>query len=150
DGLARVWRADGRGEPGVLRGHGDAVYSAVFSPDGKWVATASKDKTVRVWRVDGPGDPVVMRGHAEAVYFAAFSRDGSRVVSASQDGTARLWTVSSARLQDILRTAISACLRPAERQPFILETADEAQGGYEQCERAYGRTPIETSAVRGE
>ena len=31
----------------IIRGHTDCVYRAVFSPDGKRFATASKDKTVR-------------------------------------------------------------------------------------------------------
>lgn len=49
DNTARVWRADGNGEPFILRGHDNAVNSVAWSPDGTWVLTGSQDKTARVW-----------------------------------------------------------------------------------------------------
>src|SRR5262249_35528599 len=49
DKTARVWKADGTGEPLVLRGHEGIVTSAVFSPDGARIVTTSEDKTARVW-----------------------------------------------------------------------------------------------------
>lgn len=51
DGSARVWPADGAGEPIVLRGHVDQLHSAAFSPDGEQVVTNSADGTVRRWSV---------------------------------------------------------------------------------------------------
>ncbi len=58
DNAARVWRADGTGEPVVLRAPMDkkrllpntgiSVTSAAFSPDGTRIVTASSDKTARV------------------------------------------------------------------------------------------------------
>src|SRR5215813_1843417 len=91
DRTARVWRADGTGEPVVLKGHESIVMSAAFSPDGTRVVTASVDKTARVWRADGTGEPVVLKGHEDDVVSAAFSPDGTRVVTASEDKTARVW-----------------------------------------------------------
>ncbi|MDR1269687.1 MAG: hypothetical protein LBK82_09185, partial [Planctomycetaceae bacterium] len=32
-----------------LEGHTDCVWSAVFSPDGKNIVTASRDNTARIW-----------------------------------------------------------------------------------------------------
>jgi dipeptidyl aminopeptidase/acylaminoacyl peptidase len=61
DKTARVWNADGTGEPLVLRGHEDKVEWAEWSPDGQRLVTASQDKTVRVWSdlspLDGGEDP---------------------------------------------------------------------------------------------
>ncbi|MGK3967417.1 protein kinase [Sorangium sp. So ce118] len=91
DGSARVWNADGTGEPVVLRGHQDRLSLAVFSPDGKRIVTASYDGTARVWNADGTGAPVVLRGHDDRVSSADFSPDGKRVVTASWDKTARVW-----------------------------------------------------------
>ncbi len=53
DLTARVWNSDGTGEPVVLAGHGELVWSASFSPDDTRVVTASGDKTARVWKVVG-------------------------------------------------------------------------------------------------
>jgi WD40 repeat protein/serine/threonine protein kinase len=91
DETVRVWRADGRGEPVVLRGHEEPVLSAEFSPDGTRIVSASEDKTMRVWRTDGRGEPVVLRGHEEPVLSAEFSPDSTRIVSASMDKTVRVW-----------------------------------------------------------
>jgi len=91
DKTARVWRADGRGEPVVLTGHTDWVRHAAFSPDGTRIVTASRDGTARVWPADGKGEPIVLKGHDGGVNHAAFSPDGAWIVTASTDGTARVW-----------------------------------------------------------
>jgi len=82
----------------VLRGHRDGVTAVAFSPDDRWLVTASEDTTARVWRSDGTGVPRVLpsqalRGHSGEVTAASFSPDGGRVVTASRDGTARVWTL---------------------------------------------------------
>jgi len=76
DRTARVWNADGSGQPLVLRGHQDAVSSAAFSPDGKRVVTASWDKTARVWHADGTGPLLVLSGHDAAAAADAAARAG--------------------------------------------------------------------------
>jgi WD40 repeat protein len=75
----------------ALTGHTDRLNSAVFSPDGRRVVTASDDKTARIWDTATGNEIVRMRGHANVVHFAAFSPDGRRVVTASHDKTVRIW-----------------------------------------------------------
>ena len=42
---------DEQGERRLLEGHGDAVRCLAWSPDGRLLATGSRDHTVRVWQV---------------------------------------------------------------------------------------------------
>lgn len=74
--------------------HEGAVFDAVFSPDGKQIATSSADKTVRVWNADGSGEPVLLRGHDTEVMKVAWSPGGERVASASRDKTVRVWNAN--------------------------------------------------------
>jgi WD40 repeat protein len=34
-----------------MAGHSDDVGSVAFSPDGKWLATSSDDRTAKLWRL---------------------------------------------------------------------------------------------------
>jgi len=35
----------------TLTGHSDSVQSVVYSPDGRYLASGSKDDTIKIWRV---------------------------------------------------------------------------------------------------
>jgi WD40 repeat protein len=53
DKTVRLWRVeDGKPLTEPLSRHQDGVLSASFSPDGKTLATASRDQTVILWDVD--------------------------------------------------------------------------------------------------
>ncbi|MEM9490847.1 MAG: protein kinase, partial [Myxococcota bacterium] len=109
DKTARVWSADGTGQPLVLHGHQDSVYSAAFSPDENLIATASWDKTARVWSAAGIGQPLILSGHDDAVATGipggqgAFDPFGARIVTASEDGTIRLWNTDGTGEPIIIR-----------------------------------------------
>jgi hypothetical protein len=79
----------------LLKGHEDFVVSATFSPDGKWIVTASHDRTARVWNAVTGAEIAVLKGHESQLNSAAFSPDGRRVVTASDDKTARVWDAST-------------------------------------------------------
>ena len=71
--------------------HENRVLAASFNPDGKWIVTASMDKTARVWDAltgKALGEPMCHEGWVED---ASFSPDDKWIVTASDDNTARIW-----------------------------------------------------------
>lgn len=79
----RVWPKDAQ------------IVSAAFSPDGKLVLTASRDRTARLWRTaDGRPAGLPMQ-HADGIPAAAFSPDGRLIATASADRTLRLWDTAT-------------------------------------------------------
>lgn len=48
---ARVWQVETGRLVSVLRGHAGGIHSVAFSPDGRWIATASDDGTARIYAV---------------------------------------------------------------------------------------------------
>jgi WD40 repeat protein len=91
---ARVWDvATGKPLPGELR-HNGTVNVALFSPDGKWIATGGDDSIVHLWNsADRKPSPIVL-SHDRAVLCLAFSPDSKYLASGSADHTAQVWNVA--------------------------------------------------------
>ncbi|MBZ0303482.1 MAG: protein kinase, partial [Anaerolineae bacterium] len=83
-------------EHSALLGHTGNIWSLAFSPDSRYIATGSADRTIRIWDVDTGDVLAVLEGHTWDVNSVAFSPDGQLLASGSADGTVRLWQVGEA------------------------------------------------------
>ncbi|MCL4297968.1 MAG: hypothetical protein KJ077_19655 [Anaerolineae bacterium] len=78
----------------VLRGHTGEVNALAFSARGRWLATASDDKTVRVWEVE-TGKELALLPHKGEVLAVVFSLTEDRLTTVSRDGLAHFWVAST-------------------------------------------------------
>ncbi|MFM2002003.1 MAG: hypothetical protein RI963_1429 [Planctomycetota bacterium] len=101
-GRAAIHRLSDGGPLVEMIGHNDVIQTAIFSPDGKRVATASYDRTITLWEV-ATGKPVrSFTGHNGAILSIAISPDGKLLVSGSADETVKVWDVESGQRLDTM------------------------------------------------
>lgn len=83
-----------------LTGHRGAVLAVAVSPNGKWIATASSDRTIRLWKQDGTS--VWSREPGAAVYGLAFRPDSQMIAAAGVDGDTTLWALNGEMVYPIM------------------------------------------------
>src|SRR6266496_1632915 len=81
----------------IYRGHTSNVESVAWSPDSKYIASASYDSTVQVWEALTARPVQTYKGHTDYANSAAWSPDGKYIASASEDRTVQVWEALTAR-----------------------------------------------------
>lgn len=75
-----------------FQAHIGRLVQAVFSPDGKWLATSGGgDNSLKVWDVKTWTRHWEKPAHAGGAYGIAFSRDGKRLATCGGDAVVRIW-----------------------------------------------------------
>jgi len=98
---AKVWNTATGTEVFSLVGHTERVRGLDFSPDGRMIATGSRDGTIRIWSaVDGrelKRFVIERAGEPDEPQDLHFAPDGNKLLVASKRNS-RLWDMASGRI----------------------------------------------------
>ncbi|HEY7416951.1 MAG TPA: protein kinase [Ktedonobacteraceae bacterium] len=75
----------------IFTGHLAAVNAVSWSPDGKFIVSASDDKYVQIFDAHSGKRQRIYTGHTEEVAAVAWSPSGTFIVSGGQDRTVQVW-----------------------------------------------------------
>ncbi|NET74532.1 MAG: WD40 repeat domain-containing protein, partial [Sphaerospermopsis sp. SIO1G2] len=76
------------------------VYSVIYNPDGKTLASGSYDETIKLWNVETGKEIRTFKGHNDPVTSVIYNPDGKILASGSRDKTIKLWDIETG--QEIL------------------------------------------------
>jgi len=95
----RLWDTQ-TGQPrATCQDHRDLIYMLAFSPDGKTLATSSRESgAVRLWDTGSGQLKARLEGHTQGVVTLAYSPDGKKLVTGSSDGKILLWDAQTSKL----------------------------------------------------
>ncbi len=74
-----------------IRGLFQAVLTIAYSPDGKYLAAGSENRTIKIWNISTQQEIVTLSGHAKGVSSIAYSPDGKYLASGSYDSKIKIW-----------------------------------------------------------
>lgn len=79
----------------TLKGHQHWVRSCAWSPDGRWIVSASNDQLLKVWDAATGQERLTLKGHTGDVNHCEFSPDGRWILSSAWDNTLKTWDAAT-------------------------------------------------------
>lgn len=83
----------------TLSKHKSEIWSVAFSPDGKLLATASKDETIKIWSTKSYRLLKSLKAHKNGVSSVVFSPDSEWIISSSIDNSVKFWNIDDGHLK---------------------------------------------------
>jgi WD40 repeat protein len=127
DGTARLWDLASLAKPGIAAdGQPIAVDTRLMdalalSPDGRYLATASRNRVARLWQISS-GKKVVEIRHNGFVRDISFSPSGEHLATASENESKKIWYVQIWEVPDgkeVLRWSQAEKIKLVAFDPMI-------------------------------
>ena len=104
DPTARLWDV----ASGVIRhqradAHVDRIRDLAYSPDGRWLASASWDGTTKLWQPDLGEVQRQLSDHTDRVVAVAFRPDSKELATGSRDGSTSFALTDIGDLESLAR-----------------------------------------------
>ncbi|RKO87877.1 WD40-repeat-containing domain protein [Blyttiomyces helicus] len=97
DGGVNLWSFEQDTPIASLIGHELRVARVAFHPSGRFIGTASFDKSWRLWDAETQKELLLQDGHSREVFAIGFQDDGALVATGGQDAIARIWDLRTGR-----------------------------------------------------
>lgn len=95
-----LWKPESSKTPVArMTGHQQLINDVKFSPDMRYFASASFDKSIRLWNAKDGKYLATLRGHVQRVYQLAWSADSRLLASSSADSTCKIWSMANRKLK---------------------------------------------------
>jgi len=96
DKTLRVWDVE-KGTEILKIEHPGQAAMAMYSPNGKFIASISNDSNAYLWDAVTGEKIRTFKGHMAGLNGLAFNADGSQLLTSGSDKTARVWDAETAR-----------------------------------------------------
>lgn len=94
-GVVDIYNINNKQIAKELQGHKGRVNKLEFSPDGKYLATGSFDKTIYLWVMDELNElPTILDDHDGFIWDIDFSKDSNFIIASIGTGNLKLWPVN--------------------------------------------------------
>lgn len=95
DGTLQCWAdqtAQSERSSHLLMGHQGAITALTFTPNGHYLISGSRDRTLRIWNSYTWELLSTLTGHTQAITSVASTSNGQLIASGSLDHTIKLWS----------------------------------------------------------
>ncbi|KAK5582092.1 hypothetical protein RB653_003675 [Dictyostelium firmibasis] len=95
DYSTKVWSRFTSSQTLSTEGSTNTIKHCVYSPDGKYIATVSRDCSIAIYLCSSKKLLFRLKGHTDWVNFCSFSPDSKKLVSGGWDFNLRVWNIKN-------------------------------------------------------